>query len=558
MGSKNIWKMNPKVARRRKKPRTFRQNITQMLSRIAGRYCCIFVGLIAIIAGYGIFLGLRTRFFAQDADSASYYDLLSTSGNARNSSGAYGSSFWDLLALVQSGELTLDSLKVSQSFSNQNPLDSHAYLISSLIHVLNFWPFEISIFPHLVLTLSYTLGLVYIIYYFSKTKPVGLVSHLILMILVVVSPAFYLSLQGQNYMDRLFFGPGIYVVLNLLNESRTKYQNVSIMIVALLSFTISERVSLILGFTIILSMFWRLNQWQIFDSALLAVGFTGVCWYFYWSSKISASNYSSNTSLEVMKDNFFEALNGTRTTLLSLFFLGNAVLLILASFNRKALFIAFISIIPNVLVSVGGAELTGFLTHYHSLYLPILVATAAMGFSNVRLYQLKNKIFIPVLSVTLIIALCGQIVLIAPSTLGTLENKVLYSLGKIGDSFGLTNTEVLESRELFKDGTLSLTRKINVDGITTPPEIMPTLASLGFSNLMHFPMGLGESKFVIASYLDFQMDYPRDSSFGMIPEERIKKWGPILQTILTSSYQKIEQVTLGNKKYVLYEKTIYP
>jgi hypothetical protein len=54
------------------------------------------------------------------------------------------------------------------------------------------------------------------------------------------------------------------------------------------------------------------------------------------------------------------------------------------------------------------------------------------------------------------------------------------------------------------------------------------------------------------------MDYPRDSSFGMIPEERIKKWGPILQTILTSSYQKIEQVTLGNKKYVLYEKTIYP
>jgi hypothetical protein len=554
VGSKNIWKMNPKATRTRKKSTTFRRDISQLLTEMIRKYRYVFAGLIAILAGYGIFLGLRSRYFLQDADSALYFDLMSASGDAKNSSGAYGTSFWDLFRLIQGGELTPDSLNVSQTFSDQNTLDSHAYLISEVIHYLNFWPFDTNIFPHVVLTLSYVIGLFYIVYYFSVIKPIGLVSKSALIILIVLSPAFYLSLQGQNYMDRLFFGSGIYVVLNLLNRSRTRFQNVSMMIATLTSFAISERVSLILGCTIILSLFWRINQWQVIDSALLALGSTGVCWYFYWSSQISVSEYSSNTSLNVMKDNFFEALNGARTIPLSVFFLGNAVLLILASFNRRAFSLAIMSMTPNILVSVGGAELMTFLTHYHSIYMPILVAAAAIGLSEVRLYLPKTRIFLPILSAIIFSGLCSQLVSAAPNDGRSFQERILYSLAKAGDSFGVTATDIFDSRDRMNESLLSLTRNLDSDGITTPPEIMPVIASLGFSNLMYFPIGLGESEYVIAKYLDFQMDYPRDSAFGMVPEDRINNWGPLLQTILAQDYQRINQVTLDNMIYVLYQK----
>lgn len=557
MAEKNRGKTNPKLVQNNKNSRVrSNHNFLDFVNIAKGAQSILLMlpPLLLILVSYGIFRGLYSRYFMQDADSASFFDFLSTSGDGRNSSGAYGNSFWDLYTLVETGDLSTLEMKTLEDSSIDEPLGSHAYLLSQVIHKVNLWPLDATWFPHAILTLSYALGLTYIIFYFSKVKPINPISLSILMAMIVLSPAFYLSLQGQNYMDRLFFAPGIYVVLNLLNQARSKSQNAALITTSLFSFMISERVSLILGAAIIFTFFWKVNNWKKIDYALLALGSTGVCWYFYWSSTISVSKYTSNTSLEVMQNNFLEAINGTRTIALSSFFLGNAVLLVLSTFNKRAVSLALISMLPNIFVSVGGAELTGFLTHYHSIYLPILVASAAVGYSGMRTYQLKTKTFLPVVSLIIILALCSQLISTAPKEGRSRNERALYSLGKVGDSFGISKTDIVDSRESTKEGLFKLTRRVDSDGITTPPELMPTLAYFGFSQLRYFPIGIGNSKYVIASYLDSKMDYPRESAFGMVSEERINQWGPELQRILTSSYQKIEQISLGNRTYILYKK----
>ncbi len=557
MTVKNARKVKPKVTHKKKTSKNQVRNFSLVLVKITKKAKAILqkiLPLLFLVIGYGIFRGLNSRYFTQDADSALYFDLLSTSGGETTSSGAYGNSFWELYALVQTGDLNLNSLRASSFSSNESPLGSHAYLLSYVIHKFNFWATDVTIFPHLILTISYTFGLTYLMYFFSVIRPISLAKRTILMLLIVFSPAFYLSLQGQNYMDRIFFGPGIYVVLNLLNRSRSRYQNAFLITLSLLSFMISERVSLILGVIVICTLLYKFNNWQTLDSVLLVVGLTGICWYFYWSSKISVSKYSGNTSSEVMKNNLIELLNGTRTIPFSLFLLGNAVLLILSSFNKKTIFLAFISMVPNVFVSVGGAELNGFLTHYHSIYLPILVACAAVGFSEMKIYQEKTKAFLPISSLLISVAMCSQVISVAPREGRTTVERVTYSLGKVVDSLGMPINDVTKSRQAVKENLLRLTSKVNIDGITTPPEIMPVLASLGFSNLNFFPIGVDQSKFVIASYLESKMDYPRDSTFGMVSDVLIAKWGPELQRILSSDYRAIEEVSIGNRIYVLFEK----
>jgi len=46
------------------------------------------------------------------------------------------------------------------------------------------------------------------------------------------------------------------------------------------------------------------------------------------------------------------------------------------------------SLIPNLLVNVGGAELTGYYTHYHAMYLPIIWALATVSLVK---YSSKSK-----------------------------------------------------------------------------------------------------------------------------------------------------------------------
>ncbi len=63
----------------------------------------------------------------------------------------------------------------------------------------------------------------------------------------------------------------------------------------------------------------------------------------------------------------------------------SAPLLLIALFEWRAALVAVVTMLPNVFGNIGGAEKTGWSTHYHSYYLPFLVWAAVQGYT--RLYR---------------------------------------------------------------------------------------------------------------------------------------------------------------------------
>lgn len=59
------------------------------------------------------------------------------------------------------------------------------------------------------------------------------------------------------------------------------------------------------------------------------------------------------------------------------------------------------AIVPNIVVSIGGAELNGWTTHYHAMYIPFVIFVAAIGFKNILSLVKSNTLkAISALSVT--------------------------------------------------------------------------------------------------------------------------------------------------------------
>ena len=64
-------------------------------------------------------------------------------------------------------------------------------------------------------------------------------------------------------------------------------------------------------------------------------------------------------------------------------FLNNVLLIGLSLAAPRLALITFIVMLPNIVGNVGGAEKTGWATHYHSYYFSMLSFSAAVGMSNI-------------------------------------------------------------------------------------------------------------------------------------------------------------------------------
>ena len=84
-------------------------------------------------------------------------------------------------------------------------------------------------------------------------------------------------------------------------------------------------------------------------------------------------------------------------------------------------------VLPNIFYDIGGAEKTGFHTHYHSLYFPFLVFTFLSGVVGLVDYLKKNNIkqsliFYPYFLITLIFYATINI---------NIDNKIYFKLNKV-------------------------------------------------------------------------------------------------------------------------------
>ena len=199
-----------------------------------------------------------------------------------------------------------------------------------------------------------------------------------LMCVIVIShPAWSLSFaHGEAYPDRLF----VPLMLSCLVLAMRPRLGWLFYIAGVLAVMTVDRAAFITGAAIITyAVFFRLrdpavrNQLLAFGALSIGYGIAVTKWVLVTKTSGSLSSYLGG----IWDLSIFD-LPGFWPKV-TVFLMVNAVLLLLASFEWRALLIALGCMLPNLLGNIGGAEKVGWSTHYHSLYFPVLVWAAALG-----------------------------------------------------------------------------------------------------------------------------------------------------------------------------------
>lgn len=277
-----------------------------------------------------------------------------------------------------------------------NVLDNHAYYAI----------FAISALTNIVsaeTVLSYLHGFSFIAillmaYFFLRKNKVSVLGAGTFCLIVSLHPAWAFAATGDYYMDR-FYMPfalaylmGMHVLLCEPNIAFKRWAWAGLIIIGLLGAAMTERAAIMIGFATfsVLLMYWSQTglTWRI----RIVLGMLGGLFlaYAYWYIRFRFVGVSTGGSLSDLPRQILHAFDRYSLPMskkLLIIFLGTNIgfLGLFAFFSgwRTAL-IALIALLPNIIVTVGGAELSGWSTHYHSMYFPFLVYCSLIGFININ------------------------------------------------------------------------------------------------------------------------------------------------------------------------------
>ena len=273
-----------------------------------------------------------------------------------------------------------------------NQFRKHTYLILYPISLLTKVISSKHLIP-LLKTLSF-LVLIFLIYGLARSYKIDVITSIAVCLFISIHPAWSWGLYyGEMYVDRLFLPLGLLFII-LLN--RTIIPIKSLVFVVFLCALISERVGAICGIAIIgqLVLNWKNIQQtqrkQLFSIAIIAILFSVILLKFYIQNSDYASfssSFSVSGFLSLLQD-----FPGFATKLWVFMFLNILIYGIFGCFNWKYTLITLGVMLPNIMGNIGGAEKTGWSTHYHTLYFPFLAFTVVSGFGILynKLIQLKK------------------------------------------------------------------------------------------------------------------------------------------------------------------------
>jgi hypothetical protein len=235
-------------------------------------------------------------------------------------------------------------------------------------------------------------GVLVLPYWFLRRRGVPVLASLAFGVLVAAYPAWSLSAAGDYYMDRLAM-PLLLWLLYLLHHRaeaapgapRPRLAAIAALAIAAALFTERSAI-MVLG---------ALSFFVVFHPALrrdrdflrmLAVVAAAVLAYLAWYFGVMYEGIAGGGHLVKQSTHSLDALlarlthPGMRPFLATnLVFLGWLALLS----GWRPLLLAAGAMLPNVVISIGGAEYTGWGTHYHTMYIPFLVYAASLGYAKV-------------------------------------------------------------------------------------------------------------------------------------------------------------------------------
>jgi len=257
-----------------------------------------------------------------------------------------------------------------------NIMQNHAYWFLYLVSPLVYF-FPASLVLSIVKFL-FLAGFATAVFYFVRLETKSRALAVTFTTLVGISPVFTGYMFGQFYPDRLFLFLGFF----LFAVAWRNCNSVWLIPIGILAASTHERSALIGGATLLgialirPGTFWAREKMMSLavGASMVVYGLVMILFYLpisshYYSGFLprSFSGLVSNLALPGFLDN------------IGVFFLVNAPLLFLALVKWRFGLLALITLLPNLIGNIGGAEKVGWVTHYHSFYFPVLVFAAALG-----------------------------------------------------------------------------------------------------------------------------------------------------------------------------------
>jgi hypothetical protein len=221
-------------------------------------------------------------------------------------------------------------------------------------------------------------------------------------------------------------------------------------------------------------------------------------------------------------------------------------LLFLCLFSRSFIILCIIYITPNFIINVGGAEKTGFVTHYHSFYIPILIIGSIVGYSNI-----KNIISKKYLSILLLIIILSVNIYFSQSRIYVVSPTLTHSLFR--DSELVIKKTDLSKYSIDRRNALKYLLK-DVDknsSISATEFLMPVLVWQNFKSIDYFPIGAGNSTYLLTESNLTGLEFLLTIVANKEDKEKIEK---CIHSIVDNQYENLNHIDINGIRYILWKK----
>lgn len=225
-------------------------------------------------------------------------------------------------------------------------------------------------------------------YILARMKKFSILNSALFTILASQHPLWEGGLQGQFYFNR-FFLPFSALILLVLEKNNMKYRYIFLFIASLLAASTNEIYGISV-FMILLSYMWIYRKWNVktllMAGLFLVMSFIMLAFIQNSVGKVTQTSFIRSTFGEgvgTMVRQLYSNVSNPKTMqfmTVNILFIG-----IFSLFNIRLVPAFFFILAPNIFVSVGGAEKTGWSTHYHMGYFIPLIWLSVLGL------QLLNK-----------------------------------------------------------------------------------------------------------------------------------------------------------------------
>ena len=508
--------------------------------------------LLVVLLVLSVASGIASRVKTSNLDSANFLSFMDRHTLLSPLSSDYAATNDGLIDLMTSTPLEVCSIIGHANNYPRNFFHIHAYIFPTLMSFSGWiMPLPTNWIAGLWLAGSLVGGLLALLIFLKKTKTPPLAISFVLATLIMY-PVLSNAFNGQLYIDLLIFGPACGSVLLLW---WMKYRSLSVwpwavtLLVCLA--TVSERGAYIAGliglvYPVLLfgTSVYRFRETRFVTITGASAWLWMVIWTKFFQSNVQYQQQTVSGSIARLKSLLDEP---TRPQFI-IFVMTSIVLLILSLFSGRGFLIALCALAPNLLISTGGAELSGFYTHYHQTYLAVLVSTAIIGFVRIcSLMKFSNEH----VRHGVITALGIALLIVSLFNWTHYGQKASMAQLKFDSKYVLLPTQLnnytnVESGINRLKELTDYLETLNPKTISGGESIMPALFLAGFKDVEYWPVGVGVADVVVT---------PMDGGVPTVyPFGDIWGNGEELRACTMSSLETQYQLVRQFENYGVYQK----